>query len=54
MDALVVVGEPLEDKHDKSKELDKEGQDEDGRDDLVELDGVQQVGNVTSGDACPE
>ena len=54
MDALVVVWEPLEDEHDKGKELDKEGQDEDSRYDLVELDSVQQVGNVTSGDARPE
>ena len=54
MDALIAVWEPLEDQHDKGKELDEEGQDEDGRDELVELESVQQVRNVTSGDARPE
>ena len=54
VNALVVVGKPLKDEHDKGKELEKEGQDEGGREDLVELDSIQQVGNVTHGDACPE
>ena len=51
---MVAVWEPLENQHDKGKELDEEGQDEDGRDELVELESVQQVRNVTSGDARPE
>ena len=51
---VVVVGEPLEDKHDEGKELNEEGEDEGGRDELVEVDGVQKVRNVTSGDARPE
>ena len=50
----MVVGEPLEDKHDEGKELNEEGEDEGGRDELVEVDDVQKVGNVTSGDARPE
>ena len=51
---VVVVGEPLEDEHDEGKELNEEGEDEGGRDELVEVDGVQKVRNVTSGDARPE
>ena len=51
---MVAVGEPLEDQDDKGKELDEEGQDEDGREELVELESVQQVRYVTSGDARPE
>ena len=54
MDALIAVWEPLEDQHDKGKELDEEGQDEDGRDELVKLKSVQQVRNVTSRDTRPE
>ena len=51
---MVAVGEPLEDQDDKGKELNEEGQDEDGREELVELESVQQVRNVTSRDARPE
>ena len=55
MDALVGgVWEPLEDEQDEGKELDEEVKDEDGRDELVEVDGGQKVGNVTSGDGRPE
>ena len=54
MDALIAVWEPLEDQHDKGKELDEEDQDEDGRDELVVLESIQQVGNITRRDARPE
>ena len=45
---VVVVGEPLEDEHDKGKELDEEGKDEVSRDKLVEVDSVQKVRNVAN------
>ena len=48
------VWEPLEDNRDEGKELDEEVKDEDGRDEVVEVDGGQKVGNVTSGDGRPE
>ena len=48
------VWEPLEDEQDEGKELYEEGEDEGASDNLVEVDGGQKVGNVTSRDARPE